>query len=302
MTLGVLITNYQAWPTTLATLEAVLALCPEAAGLVQIVVVDDASDAPAYWDQDPRVSIHRNAQNLGYVRSVNVGMALMQADVIILFDCDARPLVAFAAEVRQMFRKDEKLGALGFTQTDDTQVLRPAGEPTPTLREFLVGPAFFSRLPASLSRLFLRAGRGLCIHSCCMAVRRSAFLSVGGFDESFDFLDGDMDFSWSLLEHGWKTAITSDIRCFHPGGGSPQTTGQRVLRFHRNRWRLLCKHGCVRFPTSAKGLLYARHLAEFVILGLVWLTPARPRILNKLSTRWTLLNTVARDYILGSPR
>jgi N-acetylglucosaminyl-diphospho-decaprenol L-rhamnosyltransferase len=296
ITLGVLITNYQAWKTTLGTLEAVIGLCPEASELAQIVVVDDASDAPSEWEKDRRVSIHRNSQNLGYVRSVNVGMALMEVDVVILLDCDARPLTAFAQEVRHQFDVDERLGALGFTQTDDSQVLRPSGEPTPTLREFLIGPAFFSRLPAFIGRWMLPAGRRLCIHSCCMAVRRSAFLQVGGFDEGFDFLDGDMDFSWSLLEHGWSTKITPEILCFHPGGGSPQSTGQRVLRFHRNRWRLLCKHGHVNCQTPVKLLLQLRHVMEVGALAMLCLTPLARRLRPKLNTRWQLLTSVAKDY------
>lgn len=297
MTLGVLITNYRSWPTTLGTLEAVIALCPIADELAQIIVVDDDSDAPSAWDKDPRVTIHHNTQNLGYVRSVNVGMAQMQVDVIIMLDCDARLLTTFVQEVRQQFAKDEKLGALGFTQTDDTQILRPAGEPTPTLREFLIGPAFFSRLPAFMCRHFLPVGRHLCIHSCCMAVRRSAFLDVGGFDESFDFLDADMDFSWSLLEHGWNTRITPDILCFHPGGGSPQATAHRVLRFHRNRWRLLCKHGHVRWRLLARGLLQLRHLIEVSVLAMLCLTPFARRFRGKLQTRWQLLNSVNAGYV-----
>ncbi|WP_395750207.1 glycosyltransferase family 2 protein [Prosthecobacter sp.] len=296
MTLGVLVTNYRAWQTTLATLEAVIELCPNDSELAQITVVDDASDAPSMWEKDKRVTIHCNSQNLGYVRSVNVGMALMEVDVVILLDCDARPLTAFAQEVRRQFDVDQKLGALGFTQTDDSQLLRPSGEPTPTLLEFLIGPAFFSRLPAFIGRRMLPAGRRLCIHSCCMAVRRSAFLQVGGFDEGFDFLDGDMDFSWSLLEHGWNTRITPEILCFHPGGGSPQSTGQRVLRFHRNRWRLLCKHGRVHWLVPAKLLLMLRHSMEVVALAVICLTPLARRLRPKLNTRWQLLTSVTKDY------
>ena len=130
-----------------------------------------------------------------------------------------------------------------------------------------------------------------------MAVRRSAFLNVGGFDESFDFLDADMDFSWSLLEHGWNTAITSDVLCYHPGGGSPQSTGQRVLRLHRNRWRLLCKHGHVRWQALAKLLLFLRHLIETGVLALLCLTPLTRRFRPKFKTRWQLLTSVARGYV-----
>lgn len=296
MTLGVLITNYHAWHLTLATLEAVLSMHPDHSDLSEIIVIDDASDAPETWSGDSRVHIHRNAQNLGYVRSVNVGMALMNSEIVVLLDCDARPLTSFANVTRQYFDAESSLGVLGFTQTDESESLRPSGEPTPTLREFIIGPAFFSRLPSTLRQLLLPANRRLCIHSCCMAVRRSAFNEVGGFDEQFDFLDADMDFSWCLIERGWTTIVTSEVLCFHPGGGSPQKVGQRVLRHHQNRWRLLEKHGHLPWIRLAKILLLSRHFVETSILALLCLTPVRFRFREKLRIRFTLLAGVFTSY------
>jgi|GEM_PF-974572 len=296
MTLGALITNYHAWNLTLATLEAVLNLHPDHSDLSEIIVVDDYSDAPDLWSGDSRVRIHRNSQNLGYVRSVNVGMALMKTDIVVILDCDARPLTSFGKVTRQYFDAEVSLGGLGFTQTDESQSLRPSGEPTPTLREFIIGPAFFSRLPRALRHLLLPANRRLCIHSCCMAVRRSAFNEVGGFDEQFDFLDADMDFSWCLIERGWTTVITSKILCFHPGGGSPQKVGQRVLRHHQNRWRLLAKHGHLQWFRFAKILLLFRHFVEATILALLSLTPIRFRFREKFRIRLILLTSVFASY------
>ena len=296
MTIGVLITNYKAWPTTQATLTAVINLHPDSVDLPQILVVDDESDAPSSWDGDPRVQIHHNPRNIGYVRSINVGMALMRTDLVVILDCDARPLTAFTRITRDTFTAHPDLGALGFTQTDESSALRPSGEPTPTLREFIIGPAFFSRLPAQLRHFILPANRPSCIHSCCMAVRRAAFQDVGGFDESFDFLDGDMDFSWRLIERAWKTTLTPDIVCFHPGGGSPQSTGQRVLRLHQNRWRLLAHHGHLPSPGLAKILLSTRHLIEVAALELLCLTPIRSRFQSKLAPRRSLLISVSNAY------
>jgi GT2 family glycosyltransferase len=296
MTSGILITNYQSWKTTLATLEAVISLCPESNDLAQIIVVDDASDAPQAWDKDHRVYIHHNAWNIGYVRSVNVGMAMMQVDIVIILDCDARPLNEFIKIIQCQFTENKKLGIMGFTQTDESQALRPAGEFTPTLLEFIIGPALSSRMPAFFRQVLLPSNRPLCVHSCCMAVRRNAYLDAGGFDENFDFLDADMDFSWSLLEQGWQTCITPEIVCFHPGGGSPQGTGLRVLRLHRNRWLLLCKHGQVRYKTAARLLLFFRHVVETAVLAVICLARRTPRFRDKLLIRWRLLNSVMKNY------
>lgn len=300
MTLGVMITNFQAWNTTLATLHSVL---QHAGGEVaQILVVDDASDAPDQWIGDPMVVVHRNPTNLGYVRSVNVGMSLMKTDLVVVLDCDAQPLTQFAREVRQRFSANPKLAALGFTQTDQSGDLRPSGERVPGVLDFVLGTGLFNRLPEKLREFLLPDPSKWCIHSCCMAVRSASFHTVGGFDERFDFLDADMDFSWRLLEHGLVNEITTQVLCFHPGGGSPQTIGQRVLRHHRNRWLLLRLHRGIRFPALVKGALFVRHLVECFILAFLWLTPARKKLRNKLSTRWTLLKTVAWDYVVCSHR
>lgn len=296
MTLGVLITNFQAWNTTLATLRLVLQHA--GGGLAQIVVVDDASDAPDQWIGDPLVVVHRNQTNLGYARSVNVGMRLMKTDLVVILDCDAQPLTPFVQEIRQRFLANSKLAALGFTQTDNSGDLRPSGERVPGVVDFVLGPGLFNRLPVKWREFLLPDASKWCIHSCCMAVRTESFRAVGGFDERFDFLDADMDFSWRLLEHGLVNEITTQVLCFHPGGGSPQTTGQRVLRHHRNRWLLLRQHGCIRFPVLMKSALFVRHLAEFGLLAFLSLTPARHRFLNKLNTRWTLLKTVATGYAI----
>jgi GT2 family glycosyltransferase len=296
MTVGVLITNYHAWATTEKTVEAILELHPDPSAISQLVIVDDDSDAPPHFPAHPQVQIHRNAKNLGYVASVNVGMALMTTDVVVVLDCDARPLTPFAAEMIGQFTLNPKLGAIGFTQTDETQNLRPAAEPTPTLREFIIGPAFFSRLPKLIQSFLLPQNRPLCIHSCCMSIRRSAFQDLGGFDESFDFLDGDMDFSWCLLENDWENTFTDKVLCFHPGSGSPQTTEQRVLRHHQNRWRLLKKHGHLTWPSLTKVLLGVRHFLENSALLLLCLTTKRPQFIAKLETRQKLLRSVADAY------
>lgn len=294
---GVLVTNYQAWPTTRETVRAILSHAGH--GVTRVLVVDDGSDAPAVWPEDGNVVIHRNPENLGYVASVNVGMSLMEEELVVLLDCDARPLNDFVPEVLARFNENPRLGALGFTQTDDRELLRPAGESCPSLLDFIIGPSFAHRFPFSLSARKPTGTSILCLHSCCIAIRRAAFENVSGFDESFDFLDADNDFSIRLNRSGWRTALTSEVLCFHPGSGSPQSTTTRVLRFHRNRWRLLRKHGFVRCPAVVRPFLFLRHLLEWLALMLLRLRTPSPELRDKASCRVTLLKSVWKDYSPG---
>jgi GT2 family glycosyltransferase len=215
-----------------------------------------------------------------------------------LFDCDARPTAPFAARIQNAFAARSDIGAIAFVQNDHRPDLRPASEPPPTLAEFIIGSAFHSRLPKTIRTLLSAATAQLCIHSCCMAVRKSDFEAVGGFDENFDFLDADVDFSWRLLHRGLTNQVDPNLICFHPGGGSPQSTGRRVLRYHQNRWRLLRKHGVAGPEDLVKTLLAVRHSIECLTLTCLSLLPGPKQagFLDKLKTRRQLLTHVVHDY------
>lgn len=291
--IGILVTNYKAWPVTEQTVLAALKHGGET--VRRVLIVDDCSDAPNAWSGDARVSIHRNAENLGYVRSLNTGMAMMKEDIIVMLDCDARPLTPFVEIVLGAFAADEKLGAIAFTQTDQSRQLRPACEPGPAALDFIIGPALWNRFPKVLRDELSPPASYLCLHSCCFAFRREAYAQVGGFDEGFDFLDADMDFSVCLNKAGWKTSFTQEVVCFHPGSGSPQSTATRVIRLHRNRLRLLRKHGLMPVMTLSRLLLFTRHVAEAVLLFIALLLQ-RPDAQDKFSCRLRLLDSVFNDY------
>jgi hypothetical protein len=289
---GVLMTNYCAWPLSERGIREVLRWSGE--HITRIVVVDDASDAPESFAGHPNVLIRRNSENLGYVRSVNVGMRLMSDDVVLVLDCDAHPVMDLVPGILKHFEGNAKLGALGLFEAGKDGRTRIAGEAEPTLPHFLLGQA----LGESCARRGWFLGKRFVLHSCCMVVRRNAFEEVGGFDEEFDFLDADTDFSMRLQDAGWQVATDSGLRCYHEGSGSPQAISRRVVRYHRNRWRLLQKHGKLRFPFACRILLGLRHLSEFAALTAMKSLRVRPAadVDDKLTGRRELLRTVLANY------
>jgi GT2 family glycosyltransferase len=291
---SVVITNYNTWPITLRCLRA---LERHAGGRAdEVLVVDDASRDPAPRDLPGPVRVIANPHNLGYAASVNVGLREAKGDWVLLLDSDAYPAMDVIEPLSRAFAAEPKLGAVGL------QTVNEHGQPTecsmdvPDAMGFLLGPRLEGTY-VKLRSLFVTPPRVL--YSCALAVRRSAFLEIGGFDEGFDFLDADLDFSLRLSLAGWECRSDRTIVAVHEGGGSPQTVTKRVLRCYRNRWRFLEKHGRLGSPWALKTLLLARHLCEVqVLLAVIGTLGADDRAiyLEKLKTRGTLLRTLWSGY------
>lgn len=263
MTISAVITNYNTWQQTLRAVESVVHQ-QTTNELQEIIIVDDASEkdvvTEALLAAMPLVRVHRNEENLGYVRSVNVGVRLTQSELVLLLDSDAQLLTPYEENIGKAFASTERLGALGLKLVDEVGTPTGNSENEPTRWTLLLGQKLHGLLPKKY-----KTG-AIVIYSCGIAFRREAFDQVGGFDEGFDFLDADLDFSMALTRAGWKLAINPNVTACHTGGGSPQLTSKRVLRFYVNRYRLLQKYDLIGNRFIAHTILTVRVSIEYLLL------------------------------------
>jgi len=295
LNVSVVITNHNTWPLTLRAVRGLERHC--AGRFDEIVVVDDGSKTPAPPELPSAVRVIYNGTNLGYQASVNVGFRAVSSDLVLLLDSDACPVMNVVEPLRRAFEADPKLGAVALGTVDEAGRGTQSAQFEPQTAGFVLGPR--------LEGLYMRALEAvspprLVLYSCALAVRRAAFESVRGFDEEFDFLDADIDFSMRLSDAGWKSRLDPSIVAFHRGSGSPQSQSKRVLRCYRNRWRLLEKHQKLARRGPLKGLLGLRHLAEIeTLVALLMLTPPGARrdlYAEKLRVRKKLIRTVWTGY------
>jgi GT2 family glycosyltransferase len=292
---SVVITNHNTWPLTLRCVQALERF--SRAHLFEIVVVDDASSTPAPPELPAWVRVVYNGKNLGYQASVNVGFRAVSGDWVLLLDSDACPLMDVVEPLTRAFTADAGLGGVALGTVDHAGAPTASSQYEPQAIGFLLGP----RLEGTYVKLSALFGEPRTVlYSCALAVRRAAYDSVSGFDEGFDFLDADIDFSMRLSAAGWKTRREPGLVAFHSGSGSPQTQSRRVLRCYRNRWRLLDKHEKLGHAGGLKLLLAARHLAEIQTLwALLLATRAGARhdgYREKLRVRRKLIRTVWSGY------
>ncbi len=293
LTIAALVTNYNTWNLTLKCTQAIAKLSGDQ--ITQILVMDDASCEEMPTQLPNLVRVIRNPKNLGLLANTNRGFAHLEEDIIILFDSDAYPLVDATAIVRQKFIQNSRLGALVFQTVDEVGNPTASWQSAPDAFGLLLG----QKLEA-IYRSWQQSGdhKPILCYQCAVAIRRSAFVEIGGFDEGFDWLDADLDFSLRLHAAGWQIAVETELKAFHKGGGTFQLTSARVMRHHKNRWRLLAKHNLIPYPGLLKLGLATRHTLEYIMLRFAgrFLFSHKSIIQDKIKSRQQLLQSVWSGY------
>jgi hypothetical protein len=293
LSIAALITNFNTWQLSQKCISELIRWSDNT--LSRILVIDDASEESIPKSLPGKVKVVQNPCNKGYVASVNIGFSQMDDDIVILLDSDAYPLVDLAKPLTAIFEADPALGAVGFNLVDEDGKSTGSYHSEPHALGLLLGQQLEARIQSLLP--FLQ-NRPICLYSCGMAIRRIAFDAIGGFDENFDFLDADIDFSMSLRRANWKVHYRPELLAFHKGGGSFQTTSTRVVRYHTNRWRLLDKHGYLPPATISIPALATRHFLEYCTLKVVGQQLIKDPVTfkDKLDSRQKLLRQVWSGY------
>jgi GT2 family glycosyltransferase len=221
--IDVIIPVYKGASETRRCTESVLASMKREA--FETVVVDDASpdaNITAYLDElgrRNRITLARNATNLGFVQSVNRGMAMHPERDVVLLNSDT--------EVANDWL--DRLHADAYSRADIGTVTPFSNNATICSYPF---HGWTGGLPgalglAALDRLFKAANRGRTIElptavGFCMYIRRACLDAVGLFDDA-RFGRGygeENDFCMRAAAAGWRNVLAGDVFVYHQGAVS----------------------------------------------------------------------------------
>jgi len=183
-------------------LPQVLDAARAAAGDGRILVVDPGStDATAAVAERHGAEVIRLAERAGPARARNVGVAHVDEDVVLFVDSDCVPHPDVVERVREAFAADPQLVSLTGSYDDDPPE-----------------PGFFSQYMNLRHHLtHQQANREQATFwAGCGAVRREAFLAVGGFDpERYPRPQvEDIELGYRLREKG-ATRLDPDLQVKH---------------------------------------------------------------------------------------
>jgi GT2 family glycosyltransferase len=113
-------------------------------------------------------------------------------------------------------------------------------------------------------------------HGAAMLVRRSMFVELGGFDETFFMEWEDLDLCWRAWLRGWESVYVPDARLRHRVGAVTTTAAapRRSASSHHNMMRFALK--CLPRPAAAR-----------VLLGELLRLPAHPRAIGTAAVQVT---------------
>jgi O-antigen biosynthesis protein len=209
----------------------------------ELVVIDDASPDPALSEllrslaDRGLFTLLRNERNLGFVASVNKGMALHPGRDVILLNSDTEVFNDWVERLHRAAYRDVNIGTVTPLSNNATICSYPnfAGE-------------FHGRFEMSfedLDGLAREANAGLAVDiptavGFCMYVRRQCLDEVGLFDLRFGLGYGEEnDFSRRIAARGWRNVLAGDVFVRHLGRVSFLTAsgdlGREALRIMKRR-------------------------------------------------------------------
>jgi GT2 family glycosyltransferase len=220
---------------------------------LEALVVDNASgdgSADAVAERFPGARLVRNADNAGFARASNQGLALARAPYVLLLNSDAEVREGAVEAMAALLDAREKVGAVGpRTLAGDGTVQVSFGPPLTPLQEWRqrrLVRGVRRREPAALARAAALAAverEPAWLSASCLLARREALAAVGGFDEDFFLYEEDVDLCRRLQQAGWAVVFTPEAEVVHHLGRSMEQAPDRArLEYLRSHLLYYRKH------------------------------------------------------------
>jgi GT2 family glycosyltransferase len=261
----------------------------------QIMIIDDAStDETPYWLatlNDERVKVITNQSNFGYAKSNNLGVSQASGDILVLLNNDLEFNAEWLAPMLSILESPElNAGIVGNMQRriSDGSIDHVGFELTPQ------GKFIHKRqLPESSSAY----SRVSAVTGACLAIRRTDFDAVGGFDEGFLNGGEDVDLCFKVAALGKSIYVSHQSQIKHHVAlsrdlKSPQN--EKNSRFLFQKWRPEIKNELSKVwqPLLSSDIAYSQNLdgsliSEFLASPGTAARVISENVLAREEHRWT---------------
>jgi O-antigen biosynthesis protein len=244
--------------------QAIAACLEQTEPCYELIVVDDGStDGTREFvaEEVSGITILPHDRNIGYGLGCNLGASRAIGRYLVFLNSDTLVHAGWLPPLLARFEQDESVGAAGPRILNFDGSLQLAG--ALLTRAGATVPYGDHDDPERPEYTFTRDvdyGSG-----ACLAVRRSAFERVGGFDPAYGLVYfEDTDFCLRLWEIGLRTIYEPRSTVTHVGGGGSEPDPATMLLALRNRsiferrWRSLLARYPLAPPSSRRRLLAAR--------------------------------------------
>jgi GT2 family glycosyltransferase/nucleoside-diphosphate-sugar epimerase len=247
-------------------------ILPQADG---VVVVDNDS-APEGFEAvvrrhsaNPKLRVLRAGRNTGFSAGCNLGAAASRADQLLFLNPDCIAAPRLVKTLKGFLEKNPEAGiAGGLLLGEDAREQGGGRRSKPGLRRAFVRASGLWRWTRRGDFHLERQGPPAApqevdaVSGACLAIRRSVFEKLGGFDEGYFLHCEDLDLCASAREAGWRVVSVPGAVVFHTKGVCGRSK-PLFVEWHKHR-------GMVRYDRKHHRALVHRALRPAVHTA-VWM-------------------------------
>lgn len=215
----------------------------------EIILADNAStDESVNWVKKnyPSIIIHQMDKNYGYCGGNNKAVESAKGEILLFLNNDVAVHPNWLKGIADVF-SNPKIGIaqpkmLSLNQPEYFEYAGAAGGFIDYLGYPFCRGRIFDSLEKDLgqydkeSEIFWASG-------AAFAIRKSLFLQLNGFDESFEFHMEEIDVCWRANRLGYSAVYVPNSTVWHLGGGSLNAQSPRKTFYNfRNNWWMLQKN------------------------------------------------------------
>ena len=206
-------------------------------GATDVVVVDNGStdgSVEMLQQEFSRVRVFVDRSNAGYGGASNTAIEHCRSSYVLLLNSDTVLYPGSLAALCTYLDAHPRAAIVGPRLRNPDGTLQRSLHQFPTPLVTLLDYSYVGRLVGlvpGLRKLYVasdsheRSRAVAWVTGAALAIRRSAFQEVGGFDRSFFMYYEEVDLSYRLARAGWQTHFTPSAEVMHIGGAS--TSQQR---------------------------------------------------------------------------
>jgi GT2 family glycosyltransferase len=270
MKLSIVIPTYNAHEWIQGCIDSIRLHRPAAP--YEIIVVDDKStdDTVAIVRrQFPDVRLYANDRNVGFGRTVNVGLAASNGEQILVLNNDTWMHAGALDALIGFLDAHSDVGIVG------PKVLSGDGTLQQQCRRRIPTPTAALLYFSGIARLFPKNARVAgylmtasdeneitevdAVSGACLLVRRQVADTNHGFDPDYYLYGEDLDFCWRAKLAGWKVVYFPEAAITHFGGqgGTAKKKIYATIEWHRAMWIFYRKHRAPKVNAAERALVYS---------------------------------------------
>lgn len=270
MTLSIVIPTYNAHEWIQGCIDSIRLHHPSSP--YEIIAVDDRStdDTVAIVrEKYPDVRLFVNQKNVGFGKTVNVGLEAATGAYILVLNNDTWMHEGALDAMIEYLDTHPDAGIVGpMVLSGDgslqQQCRRHVPTPTAALLYFTGVAKLFPKNPNVAGYLMTAADEHQttevdAVSGACLMVRRTVLDTIHGFDPEYYLYGEDMDLCWRTKLAGWKVVYypTSRITHFGGQGGTAKKKIYATIEWHRAMWIFYRKHRAPAAAMPERALVYS---------------------------------------------